>query len=276
MPGDPSTAPRHHRVEQGIPPAPAHRRPDDPDRRHHQPATHHQRQLPEPVSTSPTGTVRSGRRDRSRTYAGAKPSFLQRNRNLLVGIAVIAIVGLAGHRHVRRRQPAGLRLLHDLAARCHADAGRGRIAPARLRAAGHGPDPHRQRHDRDLHLLPAGQRPPLQLDRYRARSRPRLYGPEDRVNPQGWIHNLEHGGLVVLYRGDSEGATEDGQAQLRAFFDALPAEPRLRLRGRFERRAGVRPLRRHGHAVRRPRVGPRAPARDARRGGHHGVRRDLR
>lgn len=54
---------------------------------------------------------------------------------------------------------------------------------------------------------------------------PRLYGPEDRVNPQGWIHNLEHGGLVVLYRGDSEGATEAGQAQLRAFFDDYPPSP---------------------------------------------------
>ena len=54
---------------------------------------------------------------------------------------------------------------------------------------------------------------------------PRLYGPDDRVNPQGWIHNLEHGGLVLLYRGDGPGATEDGQAQLRAFFDLAGAGP---------------------------------------------------
>jgi hypothetical protein len=54
---------------------------------------------------------------------------------------------------------------------------------------------------------------------------PRLYGPDDRVNPQGWIHNLEHGGLVLLYRGDGAGATEEGQAQLRAFFDRYPPSP---------------------------------------------------
>jgi hypothetical protein len=54
---------------------------------------------------------------------------------------------------------------------------------------------------------------------------PRLYGPDDRVNPQGWIHNLEHGGLVLLYRGDGPGATEAGQAQLRAFFDRYPPSP---------------------------------------------------
>ena len=54
---------------------------------------------------------------------------------------------------------------------------------------------------------------------------PRLYGPDDRVNPEGWIHNIEHGGLVLLYRGDSAGATEEGQAQLRAFFDRYPPSP---------------------------------------------------
>ena len=33
----------------------------------------------------------------------------------------------------------------------------------------------------------------------------RVYGPSDQVIPQGWIHNLEHGGLVILYKGDSAG-----------------------------------------------------------------------
>jgi hypothetical protein len=28
---------------------------------------------------------------------------------------------------------------------------------------------------------------------------PRFYGPDDATEPQGWIHNLEHGGLVLLY-----------------------------------------------------------------------------
>jgi hypothetical protein len=27
----------------------------------------------------------------------------------------------------------------------------------------------------------------------------RFYGPDDASEPQGWVHNLEHGGLVVLY-----------------------------------------------------------------------------
>jgi hypothetical protein len=54
---------------------------------------------------------------------------------------------------------------------------------------------------------------------------PRVYGPDDVVIPQGWVHNLEHGALVLLYRGDSEGATEAGQAALQTFFDSYPASP---------------------------------------------------
>jgi hypothetical protein len=48
----------------------------------------------------------------------------------------------------------------------------------------------------------------------------RLYGPGDAVIPQGWVHNLEHGGLVVLYRG-----AEADQTALRALFDAVPESP---------------------------------------------------
>jgi hypothetical protein len=54
---------------------------------------------------------------------------------------------------------------------------------------------------------------------------PRVYGPDANVIPQGWIHNLEHGGMVLLYTGSSSGATPEGQAQLRAFYDAFPPGP---------------------------------------------------
>ena len=57
----------------------------------------------------------------------------------------------------------------------------------------------------------------------------RVYGPTDNVIPEGWIHNLEHGALVILYQGTSTGATPDGQAQLKAFFDSFPNSPRCNL-----------------------------------------------
>ena len=50
----------------------------------------------------------------------------------------------------------------------------------------------------------------------------RVYGPTDSVIPQGWIHNLEHGGLVILYKTDSAGATPEGQAKFKAFYEAFP------------------------------------------------------
>jgi hypothetical protein len=53
----------------------------------------------------------------------------------------------------------------------------------------------------------------------------RVYGPSDSVIPQGWIHNLEHGGLVILYQGTSAGATTEGQAAFKAFYDAFPPGP---------------------------------------------------
>jgi hypothetical protein len=53
----------------------------------------------------------------------------------------------------------------------------------------------------------------------------RVYGPSDNVIPEGWIHNLEHGAMVLLYKGDSTGATAEGQAQLKAFYDAFPPGP---------------------------------------------------
>jgi uncharacterized protein DUF3105 len=56
---------------------------------------------------------------------------------------------------------------------------------------------------------------------------PRLYGPSDRALPEGWVHNLEHGAMVILYRGrdGDPGPTEAGQDALRALYDDFPPSP---------------------------------------------------
>jgi len=61
---------------------------------------------------------------------------------------------------------------------------------------------------------------------------PRSYGPGDRALPQGWIHNLEHGAMVILYRGrpGDPGVTDAGQAALRALFDEFPPSPMCGIR----------------------------------------------
>jgi hypothetical protein len=56
---------------------------------------------------------------------------------------------------------------------------------------------------------------------------PRLYGPNDAAIPEGWIHNLEHGAMVIVYRGrdGDPGLTTEGQQALRALYDSFPISP---------------------------------------------------
>jgi hypothetical protein len=82
----------------------------------------------------------------------------------------------------------------------------------------------------NAHVTTAGRTylwcPPASGDHFNAANQgpiqPRVYKPEDKVGPTNWIHNLEHGGLVVLYRNDSPGATAAGQQAFRDFSAALP------------------------------------------------------
>jgi hypothetical protein len=56
---------------------------------------------------------------------------------------------------------------------------------------------------------------------------PKLYGPNEKTVPQNWIHNMEHGALVLLYKcpGDGVACTDSGQAALRQLYDSFPPSP---------------------------------------------------
>ena len=54
---------------------------------------------------------------------------------------------------------------------------------------------------------------------------PRVYGPDDFTQPQGWVHNLEHGALVLLYKCPGGACDDAGQQQLRQFFQSFPNSP---------------------------------------------------
>lgn len=65
--------------------------------------------------------------------------------------------------------------------------------------------------------------PPASGKHYAGQTAPiisRVYGPTDAVLPGQWVHNLEHGALVILYKG-----SETDEAALRALFDAVPPSP---------------------------------------------------
>jgi hypothetical protein len=61
------------------------------------------------------------------------------------------------------------------------------------------------------------------------------YGPNDTAVPPGWVHNLEHGGIVLLYRcetapgssgtADSTACTDAGGQALQALLARWPASP---------------------------------------------------
>jgi len=49
-----------------------------------------------------------------------------------------------------------------------------------------------------------------------------FYGPESAARPGGWVHNLEHGYIVVAYRGGVDGVTQDDLAEVRRFVETAP------------------------------------------------------
>jgi len=57
----------------------------------------------------------------------------------------------------------------------------------------------------------------------------RYYPPDEGTVPQGWIHNMEHGALVVLYN-CSGGCPDDATLQkLKTFATSFPASPICKL-----------------------------------------------
>jgi uncharacterized protein DUF3105 len=55
-----------------------------------------------------------------------------------------------------------------------------------------------------------------------------FFGPEQEQDPGGWIHNLEHGYVVLLYSCGDSGTScpsSEEMAQLRQWFDRAPTTP---------------------------------------------------
>jgi hypothetical protein len=51
---------------------------------------------------------------------------------------------------------------------------------------------------------------------------PKVYGPDDNSVPNGWVHNLEHGGLVLLYSCDKGACDSTSIASLQSFSSQFP------------------------------------------------------
>ncbi|HET7494949.1 MAG TPA: DUF3105 domain-containing protein [Candidatus Limnocylindrales bacterium] len=168
------------------------------------------------ASTSPRGTDRTGRRERARPVAPA--SFAQRYRVLLIGAAVAVVAAVIG---------VGVFATATQAAYACSSVWQPDATPSA--AAGASPQSGYVEPDMGQGHVPRGTKltytycPPASGRHYNSPDAPitaRVYGPGDGVIPQGWIHNLEHGALVVLYRGD-----QPDLDALRALFAAVPVSP---------------------------------------------------
>jgi hypothetical protein len=173
------------------------------------------------TSTGPSGSPRAGRRERTRHYE-QKP-FLERYRGLLIGAVVVAVAVAAGTFLFAGATQAAYSCSLEWEASPTPSP-----APGATNRLGYLQDNMGNSHSvsrpqkylycppaTGTHLNVVGQAPIT----------PRVYAPDDTVGPMNWLHNLEHGGLVILYRGDGAGATAAGQAAFQAFFDAFPAGP---------------------------------------------------
>lgn len=175
-------------------------------------------------SASPTGTARAGRRAKATVQ---QKTFLEKNRSRLIGLAIVLGVGLIAtfvfasasqsvYACSIQQDPAGsaapgspvMGQLQDDLGHLHEAVGTPLTYTFCPPASG--------KHYSESGLGPIP---------------PRFYGPDDGAIPQGWIHNLEHGGLVVLYNCARGGCDTSAQDQLRQLATTFPASPVCKIPG---------------------------------------------
>jgi hypothetical protein len=150
-------------------------------------------------------------------------SRLERYRGALIGAVIVAIVAVGGiYLFVGAAQPA------------YACSSILQPEPAATAAAGATPRLGQVTRDLGRNHVETGTKvtyefcPPTSGPHYNdARYGPipaRFYGQDDTTVPEGWVHNLEHGQMVVLYR-CPEGCTPAAQEELRGLQDQIPASP---------------------------------------------------
>lgn len=176
------------------------------------------------MSTSPTGTIRAGRRERARS--AYRPSFTERNRTAIVVVAALAGVVLIS-----------VFVFFSASSPAYACSTEWVPNPTPSPALGAPANPGFVQPDMGRTHVALDEKvtytycPPASGSHYNASAsgpiQPRFYGPSDRALPEGWIHNLEHGAMVILYRGrdGDPGVSSTGQAALKALFDAFPVSP---------------------------------------------------
>ncbi len=177
-------------------------------------------------SKSPSGSPRAGRRAHSRVVVAERP-FLQRYQTAIILIAIVAlVVGVVAFVFVQ----ANARIF---ACTNVWEATADETSPDRLGA--NQPDMGNS-HVGNGDFVRYANCPPASGKHWNVPGgpiTPRYYAPGDTTYPQGWVHNLEHGALVVLYSCDKGGCEAADQAKLAALAQDFPTSPICKIPGGF-------------------------------------------
>jgi len=166
--------------------------------------------------------ARAGRRERVRRYH--EPTFLEKYRAVLIGIAAVAVLAVVvGVVFISATQPVyacGSEFNPSPTPTVSPGASGVRLGFAEDDMGNSHSVSRPQKYlfcppASGNHINQAGKGP----------IQPRVYKPGDDVGPPNWIHNLEHGGLVVLYQSNSPGSSADGLKAFQDFFNTFPTSP---------------------------------------------------
>ena len=187
----------------------------------------------------PTPASRATRR--SRRPAPRRASFLERNRTRLLWIGAGGVfVVLAALAFVSSTQPA-YACINPFTPTPAPSFVAPTVVPGQSGPAVTPPPPGYVQVDMGHQHVPIGERvrytycPPASGKHFQVPGGPidgGLYGPNERAVPQGWIHNLEHGAIVLLYscpEGTGPGCDDAGQTALGALLAKWPASPVCKL-----------------------------------------------
>ena len=173
---------------------------------------------------SPTGTPRAGRRVQAVT---TQRSFLDKYRSRLIALGIIvAVVVVGAFVFIGGSQPAyACSLQEDPAS----------PAPSGAPVTGQRQDDQGRGHLAVGTSVTYTYCPPASGKHYNASNEgpiaPRFYSPDDNIIPQNWIHNLEHGGIVILYNCARTACDTASLDQLRQLPTNFPASPICHIAG---------------------------------------------
>jgi hypothetical protein len=160
------------------------------------------------------GTTRQGRREQDRRRAVPEQTTLQRLRTpILALIVIVAVVGV------------GFAVVQSAVTPVYACSTVASVTPAADGELGQVQPDQGNQHVQPGDKVSYPVCPPASGKHVNKTGfgplQPKVYGPDDDSVPNGWIHNLEHGGLVLLYscdRGACDTAGLDALKQLDSGF----------------------------------------------------------